>query len=149
MMPGLAASYLFWLITSGRLELTPAFIWLPYVIVAGMMLQSLFYVSAFISLFQFSWWRKVLSFFSPVGKMSLTNYLLQTVFYLLVFFHWTNGFQLFGKINMSETYLVALLFFGIQIVFSKLWLKYHDQGPVEAAWKNLSYKFSKKLNYQL
>ena len=146
---GIAASYIFWLVTSGKLELTAALLWLPYVIVAGMVLQSLFYISAFISLFQSTWWKKVLSVFIPVGKMSLTNYLLQTLFYLLIFFHWTHGLQLFGKINMTETYLIAILFFGMQVVFSKTWLNYYDQGPVEAVWKNLSYKFSKKFNYQL
>ena len=146
---GISASYTFWLVTSGKLELTPALLWLPYAIVAGMVLQSLFYISAFVSLFQFQWWKKVLSVFIPVGKMSLTNYLLQTLFYLLLFFHWTHGLQLFGKINMTETYLIAMLFFGTQVVFSKTWLNYHDQGPIEAVWKNLSYKFSKKLNYQL
>lgn len=146
---GLSASYLFWLVTSGKLELTPALLWLPFVIVAGMVLQSLFYISAFVSLFQSIWWKKVLSVFRPVGKMSLTNYLFQTILYLLVFFHWTHGLQLFGKINMTETYFIAILFFAIQVVLSKAWLTYHDQGPVETVWKNLSYKFSKKLNYQL
>jgi len=146
---GISASYTFWLVTSGKLELTPALLWLPYVIVAGMVLQSLFYISAFISLFQSPRWKKILSVFIPVGQMSLTNYLLQTLFYLLLFFHWTHGLRLFGKINMTETYLIAILFFGMQVVFSKTWLKNHDQGPVEAVWKNLSYKFSKKLNYQL
>jgi len=149
LLMGLSASYVFWLVTSGKLELTPALLWLPYLIVTGMIMQSLFYISAFISLFQSTRLEKVLSVFIPVGKMSLTIYLVQTILYLLVFFHWTHGLQLFGEINMTETYLIAILFFGIQVVFSKNWLKYHDQGPVETVWKNLSYKFSKKLNYQL
>lgn len=146
---GLSASYLFWLVTSGKLELTPALLWLPFLIVAGMIMQSLFYISAFIGLFQSTRTGKVLAVFIPVGKMSLTNYLLQTLLYLVIFFHWTHGLQLFGKIGMTETYLIAILFFGLQVLFSKTWLKHHEQGPVEGIWKNLSYKFSKKLNYQL
>lgn len=146
---GLSASYLFWLVTSGKLELTPALLWLPFLIVAGMIMQSLFYISAFIGLFQSTRTGKVLAVFIPVGKMSLTNYLLQTLLYLVIFFHWTHGLQLFGKIGMTETYLIAILFFGLQVLFSKTWLKHHQQGPVETIWKNLSYKFSKKLNYQL
>lgn len=146
---GLSASYLFWLVTSGKLELTPALLWLPFLIVAGMIMQSLFYISAFIGLFQSTRTGKMLAVFIPVGKMSLTNYLLQTLLYLVIFFHWTHGLQLFGKIGMTETYLIAILFFGLQVLFSKTWLKHHQQGPVETIWKNLSYKFSKKLNYQL
>ena len=149
LLAGISASYLFWLITSGKLALTPALIWLPIVIVAGMVLQSLFYISAFISLFQAPFVKKVLSVFITVGKMSLTNYLFQTLLYILVFFHWSNGLQLFGKIGITETWSIAIIFFMMQVVLSKLWLKYHEQGPIEAAWKNLSYKFSKKLNYQL
>src|SRR5262245_17439863 len=116
---GIVASYLLYLITNGGLELTPALLWLPYVIVAGMLLQSQFYIAAFITLFQHKWWRKFLSLFIPVGKMSLTNYLLQTIFYLIVFFHWTHGLQLFGKINLTETYLVSLVFFGVQVYLSR------------------------------
>ncbi|HET9434893.1 MAG TPA: DUF418 domain-containing protein, partial [Chitinophagaceae bacterium] len=122
---------------------------LPFLIVAGMIMQSLFYISAFIGLFQSTRTGKMLAVFIPVGKMSLTNYLLQTLLYLVIFFHWTHGLQLFGKIGMTETYLIAILFFGLQVLFSKTWLKHHEQGPVEGIWKNLSYKFSKKLNYQL
>ena len=149
LVTGLTASYMFGLITRGQLELTPELIWLPIGIVAGMVLQSLFYISAFIGLFQTTVMRKVLSVFSPVGKMSLTNYLFQTLLYILVFFHWSNGLQLSGKTGIAGSYLIAIIFFGLQVGLSKLWLRYHDQGPVEAIWKNLSYKFSKKLNYQL
>ena len=140
---GLVASYTFIMVTTGKLELTPALLWLPFIIVTGMLLQSLFYISAFIDLFR-GRLNSILSVFTPVGKMSLTNYLLQTVFYLIVFFHWTNSFQLFGKIGRTETYLLAVLFFIIQILVSKVWLKHNGQGPVEAIWKKLSYKFSKR-----
>ncbi len=139
---GLPASYLLWLINMGKLELTPALIWLPYVIVSGMVLQSLFYISAFVQLFRTEAFQKVLSLFAPVGKMALTNYLLQTVFYLVLFFHWTNGLKLYGRLTITETYLVALGLFLIQVVFSTWWMKKHEQGPVENIWKKLSYKFT-------
>ena len=142
---GITASYVFWMITTGKLELTPALLWLPFFIVTGLLLQSLFYVSAFIDLSRTKA-RKLLSLFTPVGKMSLTAYLLQTVFYLLVFFHWTNGFRLYGKIGMTETYLIAIVFFAFQVLLCRLWLKYYDQGPVETLWKRLSYKFSNNKN---
>jgi uncharacterized protein len=138
---GLFCSYLFWLVTTGQLELTPTLIWLPFVIVTGMLLQSLFYIAAFVKLFQQTALKKIVLLFTPVGRMALTNYLLQTVFYLLFFFHWTNGLQLYGKITLTETYLVAILLFGIQTIFSNWWLRRHRQGPVEYVWKKLSYQF--------
>ncbi len=146
---GIPASYVLWLITEGKLELSPALIWIPYVIVAGMVLQSLFYISAFTQLFRSEAWRKILSLFAPVGKMALTNYLLQTVFYLLFFFHATNGLKLFGRLTITETYLVALGFFLVQVLFSTWWMKKHEQGPVENIWKKLSYRFTEsKMSLQ-
>jgi len=139
---GIPASYLLWLINMGKLELSTALLWLPYVIVGGMVLQSLFYIAAFVQLFRKEAWRKILSLFAPVGKMALTNYLLQTVFYLVLFFHWTNGLKLYGRLTITETYLVALGLFSVQVVFSTWWMKNHQQGPVENIWKKLSYKFT-------
>lgn len=137
---GLTCSYLYWLITTGALELTPELLWLPFVIVAGMLLQSLCYVSAFVQLFQRFNMQRVLSVFEPVGRMALTNYLLQTVFYSLLFFHWTHGFRLYGKLTLTETYLLAIVLFGLQVLVSRWWLKHFQQGPVETVWKSLSYR---------
>lgn len=138
---GIVCSYLFWMISIGRLELTPALIWLPIIIVAGLFLQSLFYVSGFIRLYHYDWFKKLVSPFEFVGRMALSNYILQSIFYLLVFFYCTNGLKLYGKITMTETYLVAVGFFIAQIIFSKWWLKSHSQGPIEFLWKSLVYRF--------
>jgi len=155
---GLLCSYLFVQVTTGKIELTPALIWLPFVIVAGMLLQSQFYISLFIQLFNRDKWRSFLQVFSPVGKMALTNYLLQTIFYLLIFFYWPNGLKLFGRLTLLETYVVAISLFFVQVLFSHWWMKNHEQGPVESIWKKLSYRFFKqgttvtgesKTNHQL
>jgi uncharacterized protein len=55
--------------------------------------------------------------------------------------------QLYGKITLPETYLVAILFFGIQTIFSNWWIRKHRQGPVEYLWKKLSYQFSLKASF--
>jgi uncharacterized protein len=141
---GLLCSYLFWLVTTGKLELTPTLLWLPFVIVTGLLLQSLFYIAAFVKLFQQPFFKKIVLIFVPVGQMALSNYLLQTVFYLLFFFHWAHGLQLYGKITLTETYLAAILLFGLQIIFSNWWLRSHRQGPVEYVWKKLSYQWGVK-----
>jgi uncharacterized protein len=138
---GPVCSYLFWMISIGKLELTPALIWLPVIIVAGLFLQSLFYITAFIKLYRYTWFKKLVSPFEFVGRMALSNYILQSIFYLLVFFYCTNGLKLFGKLTLTETYLVAVVIFTVQVIFSKWWLKSHSQGPIEFFWKNLVYRF--------
>jgi uncharacterized protein len=136
---GILCSYLLWQIMSGELEVTAGLIWLPVVVVAGLLLQSLFYISLFITLFDKNKWKPWLSAFAPVGKMALTNYLLQTAFYVLLFFHWTNGPGLYGKLTVAQTYLVALGLFGLQVLYSSWWMLRYEQGPVEWLWKRLSY----------
>ena len=138
---GLACSYLFWMISIGQLELTPALIWLPIVIVAGLFLQSLFYISVFVKLYQYNWFNRLVSPFEFVGRMALSNYVLQSIFYLFVFFYCTNGLKLYGKLTLTETYLVAVLLFVAQVIFSKWWLKNHSQGPIEFLWKKMVYRF--------
>ncbi len=138
---GLICSYLFWMISIGQLELTPALIWLPIVIVAGLFLQSLFYISTFVKLYPHNWFKKMVQPFEFVGRMALSNYILQSIFYLFIFFHCTNGLKLFGKLTLTETYLIAVVLFGVQVIFSKWWLKTHSQGPIEFLWKNMVYRF--------
>ena len=138
---GLTCSYLFWMITIGKLELTLALIWLPIIIVAGLFLQSLFYISAFVKLYRHTWFNKLVSPFEFVGRMALSNYILQSIFYLLIFFYCTHGLELYGKLTLTETYLVAVVLFTMQVIFSKWWLESHSQGPIEFLWKNLVYRF--------
>lgn len=141
---GIACSYLFIQVTNGALELTAGLIWLPFVIVAGMLLQSCCYILLFMHLFQIEKVKNILSLFAPVGQMALTNYILQTSLYLLVFFHWTGLLKLYGKVSFAETVIVGILFFTVQVLFSRWWMKTRLQGPVESIWKKFSYRFTSK-----
>jgi uncharacterized protein len=108
--------------------------------VLHLLLQSLGYISIFLRLYRSKRVRKLIGFLNPVGRTALTNYLMQTVFYLLIFFHCLPGLHLFGKISAGETYILALVLFGLQSWVSTLWLRKFAQGPVEYLWKKLSYK---------
>jgi uncharacterized protein len=141
---GLGCSFLFWKITSGKLELTPELAWLPTIIVAGVILQSLFYISLFMWLFEKTKCGNFLEIFAPLGRMALTNYICQTFFYLLVFFHATNGLKLHGRTSVSGAYLLAVIFFILQVLASRWWLKRHAQGPVEQIWKKMAYASIKR-----
>jgi len=141
---GLTASYFYHLVMSGELELDIPLLWVPFVIAAGMIVQALGYIALFVRLYEKGLFRKMLQWFKYVGKTALSNYIFQSVFYLVVFFHCTNVFQLFGKVSKIETYGIALLFFVLQSAISYLWLKRRDQGPLEYLWKKMSYKINKK-----
>ena len=90
-------------------------------------------------------WHRTLAFLAPVGRMALTNYLLQTV--ICVFLFYGYGFGLFGQVGALAATLIALSIFGVQIVISTLWLKYFAYGPMEWIWRQLTYR--KRLSLRI
>jgi uncharacterized protein len=69
------------------------------------------------------------------GRMALTNYLMQTVAFAVVFY----GFGWFGKPAIAPTAAYGLVFYVVQLRFSVWWLARYRYGPFEWAWRCLSY----------
>jgi len=137
---GIPSSVVYWAVKSGQLALDSLWlVWLPFAIAGGMILQSLFYLSAFVQ----AWSGEVglgwLRTFVPVGKMALTNYLLQTAVGLLLFYGYLPGPHLMGQIGSASLLLLGIVIFALQVVFSTWWLQTHQQGPVEWLWRRLAY----------
>lgn len=84
-----------------------------------------------------SWCPKVLSSMRTFGKMSLTNYFLQSIIGCGLFCHY--GFNLSGKIGITYALLVGIAMVVCQYIFCVLWFKRHDHGPLEALWKKLTW----------
>jgi uncharacterized protein len=141
MILGLSASFFYYLISKGTLELAASMLWLPFLLITGMVLQSLGYISMFVKFFGTKVGKALLSPFIPVGQMALTNYVLQSAWYILLFYHFSGGLRLFGKISLAGTYLTGIILFLVQVLLSLLWLRFFKQGPVEYAWKYVAYKF--------
>ena len=75
---------------------------------------------------------------APVGRMALTNYLLQSVVAVLVFYGY--GLGLYGEFGVAATFGFTIVFFAAQIVFSRLWLQRFSFGPMEWLWRTLTYR---------
>ncbi len=73
----------------------------------------------------------------PVGQMAFTNYLMQSL--LVGLFFYGIGFGYFGKLQRYEIYYVVGATWVIQIIWSHLWLRYFRFGPLEWAWRSLTY----------
>ena len=67
--------------------------------------------------------------FTTYGKMSLTNYLGQSIFGSLLFYHW--GFELGRYLGITYSFLFGILFVLLQMVFCSWWLRHHKHGPFE------------------
>ncbi len=72
---------------------------------------------------------KILSSFEQVGRLSLTNYLMQSIICTAIFYGY--GLGLFGKLGVSLGILLAIVIFVVQILFSQFYLKFFRIGPFE------------------
>lgn len=83
-------------------------------------------------------WPGVLSgIFAPVGRMALSNYLLQSVICTFVFYG--HGLGLFEMLSRSaQLGVVALIWLGMPL-WSRAWLSAFRYGPAEWLWRSVSY----------
>ena len=73
----------------------------------------------------------------PYGRMSLTNYITQSIIGVAVFYHF--GLGLYQYCGPTLSMLIGFVIFGIQLMWSRAWLSSHRQGPLEWVWKNLTW----------
>lgn len=75
---------------------------------------------------------------ADVGQMAFTNYIAQSLIMTGVF--WSGrGFGLFGQVSRAELWLLVVAVWALQIAWSRLWLGSFRYGPLEWAWRRLSY----------
>lgn len=69
-----------------------------------------------------------------VGRMALTNYLLQTLLCTTLFYQ----FAMFNHWSRTALLWVVPVVWLINVLFSILWLRQFKQGPVEWLWRKLT-----------
>ncbi|WP_435952884.1 DUF418 domain-containing protein YeiB [Dryocola sp. BD626] len=69
-----------------------------------------------------------------VGRMALSNYILQTIICTTLFFR----FNLFMKFDRLTLLAFVPAVWAVNIVFSVIWLRYFRQGPLEWLWRQLT-----------
>ena len=98
--------------------------------------MTFFYVSTIIVLTQGEVWRRLVPL-AAVGRMALTNYLLQSLICTMIFYGY--GLALFCKVRPSLGLLLTIIIFFIQISLSVWWLRRFQFGPIEWLWRSLTY----------
>lgn len=99
----------------------------------------LFYVSSILFLTQRTRWRDRLMPLAALGRMSLTNYLMQSVICTLIFYGY--GLGLYGQVGSVGGLILTVVIFVGQVRFSEWWLDRHRFGPVEWLWQALTYGY--------
>ncbi len=115
--------------------------WQSLIAVVGQTLGApalaLSYAAAIILLVQHDTWHARLAPLAAVGRMALSNYLLQSLVATTLFYGY--GFGLFGKVGPALGILITLAIFGAQIPLSVWWMGRFQFGPVEWLWRTLTY----------
>lgn len=73
----------------------------------------------------------------PYGRMSLTNYITQSIFGSLLFYNW--GFGLHDDLGITDSFLTGILLFILQFSFCRWWMAHHSHGPMEYLWKRATW----------
>ena len=94
-------------------------------------------VSVFVILYKKKSTGSFLQKFIPYGKMALTNYFVQSIVGTFIFFGWGLGY--ITKIPSSVALVIAIAIIISQMLFSKLWLKYFNYGPLEWLWRSVTF----------
>lgn len=74
---------------------------------------------------------------AAVGRMALTNYLLQSLVCTTIFYSYGLGW--YGSVGRAPGVVLALAIYAAQIPFSVWWLKRFRFGPMEWLWRTLTY----------
>ena len=104
--------------------------------------MTCFYVSGITLLYYRTKAQKTIFQLSYIGKMSLTDYLLQSLVGGLIFYNW--GFGLYKVCTHSESLLLAIAFLTILYFFCRWWTAHHKRGPLEEIWSRLTWIGGKK-----
>ncbi|HGN9433709.1 TPA: DUF418 domain-containing protein YeiB [Enterobacter hormaechei] len=80
----------------------------------------------------------IVSAVACVGRMALSNYILQTLICTTLFYR----FGLFMKFDRLTLLAFVIPVWIVNVVFSVVWLRFFRQGPLEWAWRQLTARAS-------
>lgn len=98
-------------------------------------------LSGFTLLFQTGAFYRILNVFSPLGRMSLSNYVLQSIIGSVIYYGF--GFGLYLYTGATYSLLLGIILAILQGFFSTWWMKNHKQGPLETIWHKATWIGSK------
>lgn len=97
-----------------------------------------FYVATIVRIAQNPRGRNWLAPFAAAGRMPLTNYLLQSLICLFIFYGWGLGY--WGRVGWALQFALGFaIFFLVQVPLSLWWFRRFSYGPMEYLWRVLTY----------
>ncbi len=109
-------------------------------IVVGLIIQfsefvhGMLYIIGFWLLWNVTLLKSILFPLTYTGRLSLTNYIMQSLICVILF----SGLGYYAQLSPTELITLACAIYLMQLVFSFLWLKRNKYGPLEAVWRKYS-----------
>lgn len=94
-------------------------------------------VTGILFAFYSSWMERPLRGLMSYGRMSLTNYIMQSIIGSMLFYNW--GFALHDDLGITASICVGALLLILQIMFCNWWMRRHTHGPLEWLWRKLTW----------
>ncbi|TYA75016.1 DUF418 domain-containing protein [Seonamhaeicola marinus] len=115
---------------------------LAYISPIKNLIQTFLLVSIFLLLYNGEKFKKITKPLQFYGRMSLSNYLLQSIIGSILFYPF--GFYLANKISITFSLIIGIILVTLFIVFCNIWIRKFNQGPFEKIWHKLTWLGSKK-----
>ncbi len=96
-------------------------------------------VSGFVLLYQTISFQRILNVLAPIGRMSLSNYVIQSIVGSSLYYGFGLGLYLYTGATYSL--LIGIGLAVLQGIFSAWWMKNHKQGPLETVWHKATWVF--------
>jgi|LGVE01.1.fsa_nt_gb uncharacterized protein len=104
-------------------------------------------VSGFVLLFYTKAFNWILNKLSPMGKMSLSNYIIQSIIGSTLYYGF--GLGLYQYTGATYSLFIGLFFATLLGIFSTYWMSNHKHGPLEYLWHKATWINSKKTSSYL
>lgn len=79
----------------------------------------------------------LMSRLGAIGQMAFSNYIFHSVVTAFLFTGY--GFKLYGSLERYQLYYVVAAIWIFQLIVSPIWLRHYRFGPLEWAWRSLTY----------
>lgn len=116
------------------LEIEP--LWRPFFISLNVIFETALgfgYIFLFSIVFQK--FEVITQILAKVGRLALTNYILQSLICVIIFYGF--GFGYYGKLKPTDLVFMTIVIFSFNVVFSVLYLRFRRIGPLEFVWRKL------------
>ncbi|MGL4553336.1 MAG: DUF418 domain-containing protein [Gemmataceae bacterium] len=116
--------------------LAPKAPWPGFLHVLGVLPMALLYLSLLTLWNESPYLPWLQARFRAVGRMALTNYLVQSLISVWVFNNWGLGY--YGHTGLLGGMVVVIGVWVLELLWSPIWLHYFRLGPVEWVWRSVA-----------